>query len=119
MTTATKTDPALVSHLLRRAGFGSDITETNHYTSQSYERLVEDLLNPEKFPDVDDNVIGRYYPSLAACKDDLGPWVTRWFYRMINTKRPLRSQKAGKKTRRPTIGSTISRNPPITDSTTN
>ncbi|MBU88563.1 MAG: DUF1800 domain-containing protein [Dehalococcoidia bacterium] len=94
MTTTTKTDPALVSHLLRRAGFGSDITEINHYTSQSYERLVEDLLNSEKFPDVDDNAIGRYYPSLAACKDDLGPWVTRWFYRMINTKRPLQEKMA-------------------------
>ena len=48
----TKTDPSLMAHLLKRAGFGSDFIELKKYVSKSYEDVVEDLIHPEKFPEV-------------------------------------------------------------------
>ena len=45
MTTASTTDLALMAHLLRRAGFGTDRDELERYSEKSYEDVVEDLLN--------------------------------------------------------------------------
>ena len=89
MTTATTTDLALMAHLLRRAGFGTDRAELERYSEKSYEEVVEDLLNPDRFSEVDEEVLTRFYPQLHATKDNLEVWVGNWFYRMINTERPL------------------------------
>ena len=59
----TKTDPSLMAHLLKRAGFGSDFIELKKYVSKSYEDVVEDLIHPEKFPEVEEELIARYYTS--------------------------------------------------------
>ena len=90
----TKTDPSLMAHLLKRAGFGSDFIELKKYVSKSYEDVVEDLIHPEKFPEVEEELIARYYTSLAANKDNPAPWNARWFYKMINTERPLQEKMA-------------------------
>ncbi|MEX0761822.1 MAG: DUF1800 domain-containing protein [Dehalococcoidia bacterium] len=89
MVTEPKTDLGLIAHLMRRAGFGATRKELEEYTSKSYEEIVEDLVNPERFPEPDDEILGRYYPHLAANKDNPPIWNGRWFYRMINTRRPL------------------------------
>ena len=89
MTTATATDLSLMAHLLRRAGFGSDRAELEHYAERSYEDVVDDLLNPDRFEAPEDEVLARFYPHLHANKDNPAIWNGRWFYRMINTDRPL------------------------------
>lgn len=89
MVTESKTDLGLVAHLLRRAGFGATRSEVERYATKSYEEIVDDLVNPERFPEVDDDLLGRYYPHLAANKDNPQTWNGRWFFRMINTERPL------------------------------
>lgn len=87
--TQTKTDLDLVAHLLRRAGFGADTAEIEQYSIKSYDNIVDDLVNPERFPDIEDDLLGRFYPHIAANKDNPGVWNGRWIYRMINTQRPL------------------------------
>jgi uncharacterized protein (DUF1800 family) len=89
MTTAASTDLSLMAHLLRRAGFGSDRSELERYAARSYEDVVDDLLNPDRFPEPEDEVLTRFYPHLQANKDNPAVWNGRWFYRMINTERPL------------------------------
>ena len=89
MTTSTATDLSLMAHLLRRAGFGSDRDELERYAERSYEDVVEGLLNPEKFDLVEEEILTRYYPHLHANIDNPNVWNGRWFYRMINTERPL------------------------------
>ncbi len=81
-------DIALLSHLLRRAGFGASRAELEAYTAQGYEATVEELLHPERQPEVDEDVLYRYFPNLEG---PLAPVQaqTNWAYRMINTQRPL------------------------------
>ena len=89
MTTSNATDLSLMAHLLRRAGFGSDRAELERYAERTYEDVVEDLLHPERFAEVEDEVLTRFYPHLHAAIDNPSSWNGRWFYRMINTERPL------------------------------
>ena len=77
-------DLALMAHLLRRAGFGAARSELEEYAAKGYEAVVEELLNPEDSPPVEEDIIDRYYGGEAPTI-----WVGKWFYRMIGTKRPL------------------------------
>ncbi len=90
MTTEATTDLALLAHLLRRAGFGTDRTELEQYGQKSYEDVVEDLLHPERFEEPEEEILARFYPHLhgKTCENNASS-NGRWFYRMINTKRPL------------------------------
>ena len=87
------TDLALIAHLMRRAGFGATRAELEDYATQSYEGIVEDLLHPERFPEVADDVVVRYWLELNN-PDSVEPWNTRWMYRMVNTARPLEEKMA-------------------------
>ena len=87
------TDLALIAHLMRRAGFGATRAELEEYAEQSYEDIVEDLLHPERFPEVADDIVVRYWLELNN-PDSVEPWNTRWLYRMINTERPLEEKMA-------------------------
>jgi uncharacterized protein (DUF1800 family) len=87
-----ETDLSLTAHLLRRAGFGASRTELEEYASRPYEDLVEYLLHPEDAAAVEEDIIDRYYSG-----DDLenvyGSQLV-WFYRMVNTRRPLEEKMA-------------------------
>ncbi|MBI4220341.1 MAG: hypothetical protein HY682_09380, partial [Chloroflexi bacterium] len=76
-TTRTTTDRALVAHLMRRAGFAATFEELDALASRPYEDLVEDLLHPERFPQVEDDVIRRYYLELNNF-DSYVPWQSYW-----------------------------------------
>lgn len=80
-----KSDRKLVAHLMRRAGFGATPKELDELTSsKSYEEIVEDLTNPEKFDPIDMSYVERYYTG-----EPVAVHVGKWIYRMANTKRPL------------------------------
>jgi len=82
---AMKSDRKLVAHLMRRAGFGATPKELDELTSsKSYEEIVEDLINPEKFDPIDMSYVERYYTG-----EPVAVHVGKWLYRMANTKRPL------------------------------
>ena len=85
----SKTDTDLIAHLLRRAGFGADTSEIAKYAAMDYDEVVDRFVNPELYEEVEDDLLGRYYPHLAANKDNPAVWNGRWIYRMLNTERPL------------------------------
>lgn len=87
----TKADIALIAHLFRRAGFGASRDELEAYASRSYEDVVEELLHPERFPEVDDYLLRRYYMELNN-SDTVNAWRAHWVYRMVNTQRPLQEK---------------------------
>ena len=78
----------LTAHLLRRAGAGASREELEAAASQPYAGLVEDLLHPESFAELDDDLLFRYFPALVNA-DTPHIWSSRWIWRMANTKRPL------------------------------
>ena len=80
---------SLTAHLMRRAGFGATREELEAYASREYEELVEDLLHPERSPEVEQDLLDRYYgeePEQA--------WKGNWIYSMVNTRRPLQEKIA-------------------------
>jgi len=85
---------ALMAHLLRRAGFGATRDELEAYAARPYEAVVEELIHPERMPDLDEDVLARYYPHLGANIDNPQSWNGRWIWRMVNTKRPLEEKMA-------------------------
>lgn len=75
-----------ISHLLRRAGFGSTPKELAYYKKLGYENTVEELINPQA---VDNSELERLIDDQQfdfTQIDDLRRW---WLYRMTFTKRPL------------------------------
>lgn len=80
-----KSDRLLVAHLMRRAGFGATPAELDTLTrDKTYEEIVDDLVETDRFPEIDISYMERYYAGeLVAIH------VGKWLYRMVNTKRPL------------------------------
>ena len=67
---------AQMAHLMRRAGFGASRGELDAYVAKGYENVVDDLVNPERLPDIDEDILERYfggegYPIFA------GIWLFR------------------------------------------
>ena len=91
MVDTTSNDLALKAHLMRRAGFGATRDELERLSTQSYEDVVEDLLHPERFPALEEDVIIRYYGTDYE-DPNLGGAI--WIYRMVNTQRPLEEKIA-------------------------
>ena len=85
----TKNELADMAHLMRRAGFGASRGELDALVAKGYEAVVDDLVNPERLPDVDEDILERYfggegYPIFAGI----------WLYRMLNSQRPLQEKMA-------------------------
>ena len=91
MTTATTTNIALVGHLVRRAGFALPAHELEKLAEKSYEALVDDLVDFEKFAPVETHFLERYHAEYA---DNEGWTPLLIMYRMINSKQPLQEKMA-------------------------
>ena len=55
-------DLAMMSHLMRRAGFGAPREELEARVAKGYEATVEELLHPEEQPSLDRDEMMRYHP---------------------------------------------------------
>ena len=75
----------LFAHLMRRAGFGATRDELEVMAVRSYESVVEDLVNPERFPEIDEDVAERYFTIRWGTKD-------QWLYRMVQHSAPPRRE---------------------------
>ena len=86
-------DIALMAHLMRRAGFGEPRGALEGRVSKGYEAVVEELLNPERQPAIDEELLYRFFPGYEGAG---APPINQanWVYRMINTQRPLEEKMA-------------------------
>ena len=89
MTTTTANELAQIAHLMRRAGFGSTRAELEVLASKGYEAAVDDLVHPERFPEVEEDVIERYYGG-----EGYPIFAGIWMFRMLNSQRPLQEKMA-------------------------
>jgi len=87
------TELELMAHLFRRAGFGARREELEAAVAKGYEATVEELLHPEAQPDLDLDLIWRYWVDMKEARQII-PAQSYWVYRMINTKRPLEEKMA-------------------------
>lgn len=80
----------LISHLLRRAGFGATPAELDQYVALGYDGAVDRLIN---YDQVADN-----YPAYDTSEDPvkgrrgIGPLQLWWLNRMLTTQRPLQEK---------------------------
>ena len=84
-------DIALMAHLLRRAGFGASRDGLEAYVAKGYEATVEELLNPETQPGVEEDLMLRYNQSFRESNQARDQ---QWIYRMINDPRQLQEKVA-------------------------
>jgi uncharacterized protein (DUF1800 family) len=82
------TNLELMAHLYRRAGFGATVDELRRACTLGYEAAVEQLLQTEAQPPLDDFLINRYYVDVQEGRQ-INSAQYGWIYRMINTHRPL------------------------------
>ena len=61
-------------------------------SKKDYDTIVDDLVEIENVGDLpDEDILSRYYPQLQST-DNFGMDNTKWFYRMINSKKPLQEK---------------------------
>ena len=73
---------------MRRAGFGASYEEIERRAVVGYEATVEELLHPERQPDLEMDVMHRY---MHGWRDMHGIMANQgyWTYRMVNSSRQL------------------------------
>jgi uncharacterized protein (DUF1800 family) len=86
-------DIALIAHLMRRAGFGATYQELEARAAKGYEATVEELLQPEAQPELEMDLLQRYFVDWKEM-NALEVNQAYWTYRMINTRRPLQEKVA-------------------------
>ncbi len=92
---ATSQEIALMAHLMRRAGFGSNRDELERLADQGYDTTVEQLVNPpDALPGADEDLLYRHMPSLETGGPTPVPGAANWLYHMLNTQRPLEEKMA-------------------------
>ena len=82
-------DIASMAHLMRRAGFGETRDELDRLAEAGYEATVEELLHPERKPEIDRLELLRYQPWTWKPGTMSNPGSATWLYYMVNTQRPL------------------------------
>lgn len=93
MTTAVATDIGLVAHLMRRAAFGAPSWKLEELAARPYEQLVEDLLRIEAHARPEEDLLDRFH--LQNADEESYQWFAkRWYFRMINSPRPLEEKVA-------------------------
>ncbi len=87
-------DIALMSHLLRRAGFGAPREELEARAAKGYEATVEELLNPKTQEIADRDEMMRYHPWAWRPGTLPGMGAAEWLHDMVNTENPLEEKMA-------------------------
>ena len=87
---------SLIAHLMRRAGFGATHAELESHAARGYDAVLDDLLHPERFPEIQQDILSRYHGTLD---EDLGGDLHElpagvWIHRMVHTERPLEEKIA-------------------------
>ena len=78
----------LISHLMRRAGFGVTSDELDSLEGVEYDKIVDDLLDPPDTSWLGDHLVRRFHHEQSGMISVFGPGEY-WLYRMVTTKAPL------------------------------
>ena len=78
----------LVSHLMRRAGFGVNAAELDSLEHVDYDKIVDDLLDPPDVTWMGDHLVRRFHHEQSGMISAFAPGEY-WLYRMVTTKAPL------------------------------
>ena len=78
----------LVSHLMRRAGFGATSDELDNLEGLPYDRIVDELLDPPDTTWMGDHLVRRFHHEQSGMISGFAPGEY-WLYRMVTTKAPL------------------------------
>jgi hypothetical protein len=92
VTQKLKSETSLLSHLMRRAGFGSSRSELETLLPLGYEKNVELLLHPETNEPVDKFKFLRYYPMWWKPGTMGGAGQASWVWTMVTTPNPLQEK---------------------------
>ena len=84
-------DIALMAHLLRRAAFGASRDEIEARAAKGFDATVEEFLNPEQQPELEEDLLLRLQPSYYRAPA-IEANVQLWIYRMINNPRQLQEK---------------------------
>ena len=85
----SKQDLKLMTHLLRRAGFGATPDEFDQAMDKGYDAVLDELLNPAGDDILPNDLIRRYHVDQSDLR---GGAVAYWIYRMAVTDYPLREK---------------------------
>jgi uncharacterized protein (DUF1800 family) len=78
---------------MRRAAFGARAEQLEELARKGYENVVDDLVNPGRFPELEEDVLERFHTEHSD--DESTAWTaTRWAFQMINSLRPLEYKMA-------------------------
>ena len=84
-------DIALMAHLLRRGAFGASREEVEAAAAEGYEATVNQLLDPESQPAIDEDLMVRYQPAYNHA-GAIEVNTQAWMYRMVNSPRQLQEK---------------------------
>jgi uncharacterized protein (DUF1800 family) len=92
-------DWPLRDHLMRRAGFGTTPEESRRYGTMSYNSIVEELLDFNRGPDVDERIGTSGVLGITARNGFMPNTVIadarqRWVFRMVHSRSPLQEKMA-------------------------
>ena len=88
-TVRSRQDALLMAHLLRRAGFGATPYEMDAALERGYDKVLDDLLNPDHPDLIPDDLIRRYHVDQSDLRSSGG---AHWVYRLVMTDTPLREK---------------------------
>jgi uncharacterized protein (DUF1800 family) len=91
VTIEPKTDLALVAHLMRRAGFGSTLSELEDLAKNSYETIVDDLVDALDIDWMGEYIVRRFDTEASGMINPPGS-QRRWMYRLISSNAPLKEK---------------------------
>ena len=83
-------DLGLIAHLMRRAGFGAPRDELEALAARGYEAAVDDLLNPERFPEIERDILDRYFSG-----EGVDVSLAHWTFRMGQQPPPAGGEDRG------------------------
>ena len=79
----------LISHLMRRAGFGASSKDIDRLENMEYESIVNELLDPSDTSWTEwDHLVRRFHHEQSGMISRSGPGEY-WLYRMVTTPAPL------------------------------
>jgi uncharacterized protein (DUF1800 family) len=84
---------SLISHLMRRAGFGCSYDQIEELSTMKYDQIVDELLNPEYSLPEDQDLLERYFIASVEARTARHA-DPQWTWRLAKSKKQLEEKIA-------------------------